>query len=44
MKRALRLMVAMCLGVALEVAAGMYPVELLLDGNGKLVGARNLGY
>lgn len=42
MKRVLRLMLAMCLGLALEVAAGIYPVELVLDGNGKLAGARNL--
>lgn len=42
MKNVLRLMVAMWLGISLEVAAGMYPVELLIDGNGKLAGARNL--
>ncbi len=42
MKRILRLMVAMWLGIALEVTAGMYPVELILDGNGKLAGAKNL--
>jgi len=42
MKKLLRLLVAMWLGIALEVAAGIYPVELLLDGNGKLAGARNL--
>lgn len=42
MKRFFRLMVAMWLGIALEAVAGMYPVELLLDGNGKLTGAKNL--
>ena len=42
MKRMLRLMVAMWLGIVLEVTAGMYPVELILDGNGKLAGAKNL--
>jgi hypothetical protein len=42
MKKMLRLIVAMWLGIALEVTAGMYPVELILDGNGKLAGAKNL--
>lgn len=42
MKRVLRLFVAMWLGIALEAAAGIHPVELLIDGNGKLAGARNL--
>lgn len=42
MKKMLRLMIAMWLGIVLEVTAGMYPVELILDGNGKLAGAKNL--
>nr|MBL8412069.1 VPLPA-CTERM sorting domain-containing protein [Dechloromonas sp.] len=41
MKKLLRLLVAMWLGIALEVVAGVYPVEFLLDGSGKLAGARN---
>lgn len=42
MKKILRLIVAMWLGISLKATAGMYPVELILDVNGKLAGARNL--
>lgn len=42
MKRFFHLMLAMWFGIALEAVAGVYPVELLLDGNGKLTGAKNL--
>ena len=42
MTSVLRLLVAMWLGTTLEVAAELYPVELLFDRNAKLAGARNL--
>jgi hypothetical protein len=42
MKKLLRLLVAMWFGIALEAVAGIYPVELVLDGSGKLAGAKNL--